>query len=94
MEPIVPVTGNPTLDHWLAVIGLVMSVASAVASVINAKVRSALDEGHEIPSLFLYTALAANYLAVNVDKAAQLHKMLRGHPVAVTQIAPKQEDKP
>lgn len=89
-----PVTGNPTLDHWLAILGIVMSVSSTAASVINAKIRTALDEGHEIPALFLYTALAANYLALNVDKAAQLHKLLRGHPMVVTKIAPKQEDKP
>ena len=94
MEPIVPVTGNPTLDHWLAVIGLVMSVASAVASVINAKVRTALDEGYEIPALFLYTGLAANYCAFNVDKAAQIHRMLRGQPVTVVKVGPPPEEKP
>lgn len=87
MEETPLVTGNPRLDHYLAIIGLVMSMASAAASFINSKVRSVLDAGEDVPPLFLYAALAANYLAFNVDKAAQLHRLLRGHKMEITRIA-------
>lgn len=91
MEQIVPVTGNPTLDHWLAVLGIVMSVSSTAASLLNGKIRAALDEGHEIPALFLYTALVVNTVALNVDKAAQMQKLLKGGAVTVTKVAAKPE---
>lgn len=87
MDPM-PVTGNPVVDHWLAIIGLVMSVASAAASFLNGKVRDALDAGEEIPSLFLYTALVINSLAFNIDKAGQMQRLLRGQSVMITRMGP------
>jgi hypothetical protein len=85
MEPTL-VTGNATLDKCFAVVGLVMSVSSTAASVLNAKVRSTLDVGEEVPPLFLYLSLAVNYLALNIDKAAQVHRLLRGESVVVTKV--------
>lgn len=85
MEPL-PLTGNAILDHWLAILGLVMSVSSTAASFLNAKVRAVLDAGEEVPGPFVYLALAANYLAINIDKAAQLHRLLKGGAVVVTRI--------
>lgn len=85
MQPL-PVTGNALLDHWLAILGIVMSVSSAAASFLNGKVRAVLDAGETVPPPFLYLALAANYLAVNIDKAAQLHRLLKGGAVVVTRV--------
>lgn len=82
----VPVTGNATLDHWLTIAGMVVTGASAAAGVLNAKIRSALDEGAEVPSIFLYAGLVLNTLAVNVDKAAQMQKLLKGGSVTVTKV--------
>jgi len=96
MEPM-PVTGNAKIDHLFAVVGIVMSIASTAASVLNAKVRGVLDSGDEVPTLFLYLALVANYAALNIDKAAQLHKLLRGGTVVVTRITsetPSEDKKP
>ena len=87
MEPMtVPVTGNATLDHWLAVFGLVTSIASTAASILNGKIRAALDAGEEIPALFLWLGLAVNTVALNVDKAAQMQKLLKGSAVVVTRV--------
>lgn len=93
-------TGNPALDHLIALVGIFTTISSAVASFLNAKIRSALDAGNEtadIPALFLYAGLLANYCAFNIDKAAQIHKMLRGHAVTVVKVAnapAPQEPKP
>jgi hypothetical protein len=92
METPMPVTGNPTLDHWLAILGIVMSVSSTAASVLNGKIRAALDAGEEVPALFLYTALAINTVALNVDKAAQMQKLLKGGAVVVTRVGEKKEE--
>jgi hypothetical protein len=78
-----PVTGNATLDHWLAILGIVTTLSSAAATFINTKVRAAIDTSEEVPTAFLYLALAANYAAINIDKCSQLHKLLRGEPATV-----------
>lgn len=88
-----PITGNKKVDHLFAVIGIVMSVSSTAASVLNAKVRGVLDAGEEVPVAFLWLALGVNYLALNMDKTAQLHRLLKGGAVVVTRIE-KPEVKP
>lgn len=94
MEPAL-VTGNATVDHWLAVAGMVVTVASGIAAVLNAKIRAALDAGDDVPAVFLYVALVVNTVAVNIDKAAQMQRLLRGGSVVVTRVdANKPEVKP
>lgn len=85
MDPM-PVTGNVKVDHFFAIVGVVMSVASTAASVLNAKVRGVLDAGEEVPKAFLWLALCVNYLALNMDKAAQIHRLLKGGSVVVTRV--------
>lgn len=92
MESIVPVTGNATLDHYLAILGLVTTLSSAAATFINARVRSAISAGTEIPLPFLYVALVANYAAFNIDKCVQLHKLLRGVPATMLLVDPGDKD--
>jgi hypothetical protein len=89
---LLPVTGNAKLDHYLAIVGIVSTVASTLASALNAKVRAVLDAGDEVPTAFLYLALAANYAALNVDKAAQVHKLLKGGTVIVTKVGAAKAD--
>lgn len=89
MEPVaMPVTGNAKVDHFFAIVGLVMTMASTAASILNAKVRAVLDAGDEVPVVFLGLALAMNYAALNIDKAAQIHKLLKGGKVVVTRVNP------
>lgn len=96
MDPMtpLPLTGNATLDHYLALVGVVVTVASASATFLNAKIRAALDAGEAVPSAFLYLALIANYAAVNIDKAAQLHRLLRGEKVVVTRVGAMKDEEP
>lgn len=87
MEPSsMPITGNAKIDHFFTIVGLVMSASSTAASVLNAKVRATLDAGDDVPRPFLYLALILNYAAFNIDKAAQLHKLLRGDIVVMTRV--------
>ena len=85
-------TGNPKIDHWVGVVGTLVTVASFFAGSLNQKIRLAMDTEGEVPVPFLYAALVLNYLAVNLDKAAQMHKLLKGLPVPKTEKT-KQEPK-
>lgn len=91
MDPMtpLPLTGNATLDHYLALAGVVVTLASAAATFLNARIRAALDAGESVPRPFLYLALVANYAAVNLDKTAQLHRLLGGGKVVVTRVGVK-----
>jgi hypothetical protein len=85
MDPM-PITGNTKVDHLFAIVGIIMSASSTAASILNAKVRAVLDAGEEVPVVFLGLALAMNYAALNIDKAAQIHKLLKGGKVVVTRV--------
>jgi len=80
------VTGNPTLDRWFTILGIILTSASTAASILNAKIRAVLDAGDEVPMPFLGLALVLNYAAFNIDKAAQLHKLIKGEKVVVTRV--------
>lgn len=86
MEPI-PQTGNPKLDHYLALAFMVTNTASIAASALNAKIRAAIDSEGEVPSLFLWAALVLNYFGFNIDKAMQMQKLLRGQSATVLKVA-------
>jgi hypothetical protein len=85
MDPM-PITGNTKVDHLFAIVGIIMSASSTAASILNAKVRAVLDAGEEVPGVFLGLALAMNYAALNIDKAAQIHRLLKGGKVVVTRV--------
>jgi hypothetical protein len=85
MDPM-PITGNTKVDHLFAIVGIIMSASSTAASILNAKVRAVLDAGEEVPVVFLGFALAMNYAALNIDKAAQIHRLLKGGKVVVTRV--------
>lgn len=80
-------TGNPTVDHWLAILGVAVTLSSAAASFLNGKIREAIDSEGEAPRVFLWAALVINYCAFNADKAMQMQKLLRGHAVSVMKVA-------
>lgn len=79
-----PVTGNPHVDHWLALAGALVPVMSAVAGFLNNKVRLAQSEGQAVSPGMLQAAQIVNLLAVNLDKAKQLGALAKGLPTATT----------
>jgi hypothetical protein len=95
-------TGNQKVDHLIGLGGTLVTVASLAAAQLNHKVREAMDSEGEVPDLFLWLALVLNCLALNIDKAAQMQKLLKGHPVKQTikkveeekKEEPKAEEKP
>ena len=79
-------TGNEKIDHVIGLISTFVALASFLASSLNSRIRSALDSEGEVPGLFLWVALVLNYLAINLDKAAQMQKLLRGHSVSFMKV--------
>jgi len=64
------------MDDLLKLIGAVMPIVSAVASLINHIVRQDAVEGKEPNKALIATGTVLNVGAVNVDKAIQLAKMM------------------
>lgn len=79
-----PVTGNPHIDHWLALVGALVPLMSALAGFLNNRVRTAQVEGQQLSPAMLQAASLVNVLAVNLDKAGQLAKLAKGLPAATT----------
>lgn len=83
-NPDLPVTGNPRIDHWLALIGALVPLMSALAGHLNNKVRLAQAAGVETDATLLKAAQIVNLLAVNFDKAKQLGALAKGLPTPTT----------
>lgn len=79
-----PVTGNPRIDHWLALVGALVPLLSALAGFLNNRVRAAQTEGQAVSPAMLQAASVVNLLAVNFDKASQLAKLAKGLPAPTT----------
>jgi hypothetical protein len=91
------VTGDPKIDHWLSIIGAFVTLASALTSVINHRVRMKLDAGTEPTKALVAIGSALNFASVNIDKGLQLMRMFRGTsssapqaPVAAVPTEPTQ----
>jgi len=65
------------IEHVLAFLGALVPLMSALASLINHKVRKAQEAGSEVSPLLLKTGAALNVGAVNMDKAVQLAKLAK-----------------
>lgn len=70
-------TTEQKIEHLLAFVGALVPLMSALASLINHKVRKAQDEGEDVSSLLLHTGSVLNVGAVNLDKALQLAKLAK-----------------
>lgn len=66
------------LDHILTILGAVVPLLSALASLVNHVVRARQAEGQAVPPALAVTGAVLNAGAVNVDKAIQLAKLVRG----------------
>ena len=78
------VTGDPKIDHWLSILGALVTLSSALTSVINHRVRTKLDAGVEPAKALVAIGSALNFAAVNVDKGLQLMRMFKGTSPAPT----------
>jgi hypothetical protein len=70
------VTGNPTVDGVLSILGALIPLLSALTSLINHRVRKATEAGVMPDSKLLAVGSALNFASVNVDKGVQLAKLL------------------
>ena len=75
-EANLPVTGNPRIDHWLAIAGALVPMCSVLAGKLNQQIRDAQAEGEEVSAGVLKFAQIVNLIAVNLDKSKQIAKMI------------------
>lgn len=66
-----------TFDHILSFGTGLVTVMSAVASLINHIVRSRQEAGQAVAPALLGAGAVVNLASVNVDKAVQLAKLLK-----------------
>lgn len=67
-----------SLDVLITIAGVVVPVASAIASALNHHVRDAQAKGESVPSWLLHIVAVVNAAALNGDKVVQLVKLVRG----------------
>ena len=77
-----PVTGNPRIDHWLAIAGALVPMCSMLAGKLNQQIRDAQAAGEEVSEGLLRAAQIVNLVAVNLDKSKQIAKMVADMRVA------------
>ena len=77
-----------TLESLTALAGVVIPLASVIASAINHHVRETQAKGDVVPEWLLRLAGIVNALALNGDKALQIVKLVK------LAKAPKAEVKP
>lgn len=65
------------LDRVLMFMGALVPLMSALASLINHKVRVAQAAGKDVSPLMLKTGAALNVGAMNLDKAVQFTKLAK-----------------
>jgi hypothetical protein len=67
-----------SLDVLISLAGIVVPVASAIASALNQHVRDAQAKGVSVPAWLLHLVAVVNIAALNGDKVVQLVKLVRG----------------
>ena len=70
-------TWTERFDGILMFLGALVPLMSALASLINHKVRVAQAAGEDVSPLVLKTGAALNVGALNIDKAVQLAKLAK-----------------
>ena len=71
-------TAHFDADHWLSVLGALVTITSTVASLVNHRVRGQLDAGTDPKKSLLALGSVLNFAAVNFDKGLQLLRMFKG----------------
>jgi hypothetical protein len=84
-------TGNAKLDHIIGLVGTLVTLSSLLAGALNSRIRASIASEGEVFAPFLYLSLLVNVLAINIDKATQMSKLIRGKPVKVLDV---EQEKP
>ena len=79
-------TLDEKITHILIIVGAVVPLLSAVASLLNHIVRVQSAGGKEVSKTLTGFASAVNFAAVNLDKGVQFAKMTRGQAVPETNV--------
>lgn len=66
------------LENVLAILGALVPLASALASFLNHMVREKQARGERVSPVLLSAGSMLNVASINLDKAVQLGKMVRG----------------
>jgi hypothetical protein len=77
-EAIQVLTQDHGFDAVLMVLGALVPLLSAVASLVNHAIRRKVDAGQNVSSVLSGTGTVLNLASVNLDKAIQLARMV--HP--------------
>lgn len=70
-------TGSEKLDHILTIVGALVPLLSAVASLVNHVIRAKQAAGESVSPLLSGTGSVLNLASVNLDKAVQLGKLAK-----------------
>lgn len=76
---------DPKFEHILAIIGALVPLASAAASFLNHMVRAKQANGEAVSPMLLAAGSALNAASINLDKAVQLGRMVKGGSYAPAQ---------
>lgn len=83
------------VEQALAILGALVPLASALASFMNHMVREKQAKGEAVSPLMLAAGSALNAASINLDKAVQLGRMVKGGSYAPAQApAPAPEALP
>lgn len=82
------ITGNAKIDAVLHSMTLLVTVCSALSSLVNHFIRVQTSGGKEPSSLLLGAGSVLNVASVNLDKGVQFAKMAMGKAAPQTVVAP------
>jgi len=77
------------MNSILLILGAVIPLLSAIASLLNSSIRKTAAAGKEPSKVLLAFASILNVLAINLDKGVQLARMAQGKPVVSTGSLPE-----
>lgn len=80
------ITGNPKIDAVLHSMTLLVTVCSALASLVNHLVRVQTDNGKKPSGILLGAGSVLNVASVNLDKGVQFAKMAMGKAAPQTVV--------
>lgn len=86
------ITGNAKVDATLNLMGLLVPLLSALASIVNHFVRVQTDSGKAPSPLLLGAGSVLNIASVNLDKGVQFAKMAMGKSPPQTVAVPATQD--
>ncbi len=81
------------IEHFLAILGALVPLASALASYINHIVRTKQAAGEAVNPLLLTGGSLLNVAAINLDKAQQMAQAVKQASAPAQVAAPVEEKK-